>query len=173
MKRVAVCISTAYVLLNVFYFANLIPPVPLALKSAGIYHNVRKTSHGYEVQHVRPPRWKFWSNSDDPFYLSPGEPAYCYTAIFAPGGIRVPVRHVWRRREASGDWITTDRIVFEISGGREGGYRGFTRKRLLTTGEWRVEVETEQGAILGRVDFTVSDCPLPHRHPPLETRTLN
>jgi len=170
MRPVVACILTTCLGLNLLYFGNLIPPVPLALKTSGIFHYVVRTPAGYEVQYVRPPFLRFWRQSDNPFYLSPGEAVYCFTAVFAPRRIRVPVHHVWSRYIKSVGWRVTDRIAFEISGGREGGYRGYSRKRTVTPGQWRVEVETDRGQILGRIDFTVLMSPYPH--PNLETRII-
>lgn len=169
MTPVAGCIASIFVGLNILYFANLIPPVPLALKSAGIYHHVTRTPAGYQVEYVPPPLTRFWRQWDNPFYFSPGESIYCYTAVFAPGQVRVPVRHVWSRKSRS-EWVQTDRIGFEIAGGREGGYRGYTSKNGVTPGDWRVEVETERGQILGRIDFKV--VPGPDPHPALSTRLI-
>ena len=155
--------------LNILYFADLIPPVPLALKSAGIYHEVVRTADGYQVKFVPHSRYRFRMQWDDPFHFTPGEKVYCYTAVFAPKKIRVPVSHVWSHKTEHG-WIATDRIGFEISGGRQGGYRGFTGKSGITPGKWRVEVQTEGGRILGRIDFTVIAGSSPH--PPLVTELI-
>jgi len=170
MTIVFACVISTYILVNSLYFANLIPPVPLALKSGGIYHSVRKTGSGYEVKFVRPPYWRFWKQWDDPFYLSPDEYAYCFTAIFAPPQVRVPVVHVWSWHSPSDGWRRADRIGFEVSGGREGGYRGFSMKKTLWPGKWRVQVETNEGRILAEINFTIS--PSPDRHPPLESRII-
>jgi hypothetical protein len=169
MRPVAGWILSTFFVVNALYFSNLIPPVPLALKSAGIYHHVARTSKGYAVKYVSPPFYMFWRKGDDPFYFSPGETVFCYTAIFAPRGIRVPVRHVWSYKSAKG-WLRTDQIGFQISGGRDGGYRGFTGKTGILLGEWRVEVETFKGQTLGRIDFTV--VPSPQVHPPLQTSLI-
>ncbi len=165
-KTVAIWIGSIVLLINILYFAHLIPPVPLALKSAGIYHQVTKTSAGYEVQYVAPSIWRFWKKSDDPFYWSPGEKVWCYTAIFAPAKARVRIFHVWSHKTSDG-WVETDPVPIDITGGREGGFRGDSWKRRVEPGEWRVEVETEKGHILGRIDFTVVESPVPH--PPLRT----
>jgi hypothetical protein len=77
---------------------------------------------------------------------------------------------VWSRRIDSAGWKVSDRIAFEISGGREGGYRGYTRKQTITPGKWRVEVETDRGQILGTIDFTVISRPNPH--PDMITRVI-
>jgi hypothetical protein len=169
-KAVAVGICATFLIINLLYFTNLIPPVPLALKSAGIYHQVTRTPSGYEVKYVSPALLRFWQKWDDPFYWSEGENVYCFTAIFAPGKVRVPVRHIWSHKTSNG-WVQTDRIRFQIAGGREGGYRGFTKKHGIFPGKWRVEVETESGRILGRIDFMVKAGPTPH--PPLETRVFH
>jgi len=65
------------------------------------------------------------------------------------------------------DYVTTDRIGFPISGGRDDGYRGFTVKQRVTPGDWRVDVETDDGRILGRVSFRVE--PAPDTPPALRT----
>lgn len=171
VRPVAPWIFAIFLSVNILYFANLIPPVPLALKkNARIYHSVVKTPDGYEVQYV-PSSWiKFWKKWDDPFYLSPGESVYCFTSVFAPRKVHVPIYHVWSKKLAAG-WVQTDRIRYEdLAGGREGGYRIFTRKRGITPGEWRVEVQTESRQILGRIDFMVFISPDPH--PPLRTELI-
>ncbi len=169
MTRIAGCIGSVWLVVNILYFLNLIPPVPLALKSVGIYHRVIRSSAGYEAQYVDPPFYRFWRKWDDPFYYSQGESVYCYTAIFAPGKVRVPVRHVWSYQTTSG-WKQTDHIKLWIAGGREEGYRGYTLKSGIKPGDWRVEVETDRGQTLGRIDFTVLLSPTPH--PPLQTKVL-
>jgi hypothetical protein len=58
-------------------------------------------------------------------------------------------------KNAAGDWITTDRIGYAIRGGRDGGWRGFTRKLNAAPGEWRVEVKTERGRLLGRIPIEI------------------
>jgi len=168
---IAAWIICTFLAVNILYFTNLIPPVPLALKFSGIYHHVARTSTGYEVKYVPPSWYRFWRKWDDPFYFSRGESVYCYTAIFAPGGIRVPVRHVWSHK-ISGEWVQTDRIGFKklLVGGRDGGYRGYTAKEGISPGEWRVEVKTERDQTLGRLDFTV--LPSPDPHPQLVTMLI-
>ncbi|MBN1567323.1 MAG: DUF2914 domain-containing protein [Acidobacteria bacterium] len=171
LAPIAAWVGVLILSVNTLYFANLIPPVPLALKDAGIYHSVVKTSAGYRVQYVPPSIWRFWKKSDSPFYWSPGERVYCYTAVFAPAKVRgIPVRHVWSFKAQDG-WRQTDRLGFEIAlGGREGGYRGYTAKRGIWPGKWRVEVQTLRGQTLGHITFDVVPGPVPH--PPLQTRLI-
>jgi len=170
LAPVLIGIGATILTVNLLYFADLIPPVPLALKTGAIFHHVAKTPSGYEVSYVKPPFYRFWNQSDNPFYFSTGESAFCYTSIFAPAKIHVPVRHVWSLWKPSVGWSVTDVIPFEISGGREGGYRGYTRKRTIQPGEWRVEVQTYHNRTLGRIDFKVVSSPDPH--PPLVNRLI-
>jgi len=48
-----------------------------------------------------------------------------------------------------------DRIPIKISGGREGGYRAYSFKQRLDPGDWLVDVESQDGRIIGRVSVTV------------------
>ena len=48
-----------------------------------------------------------------------------------------------------------DRIPIKISGGREGGYRAYSFKQRLDPGDWQVDVESQDGRIIGRVSVTV------------------
>lgn len=138
-----------------FYFLNWIPPVPLSLKFGGTYHQVAKADGQYRLSYEKGAWYQFWKRSDDPFRGS--GPAYCFTAVFAPVDLRTTVYHRWQYRAPDGDFTTTDRIGMTIAGGREGGYRGSTAKQRLAAGDWRVDVETADGRIIGRVSFQVEE----------------
>lgn len=146
-------------LLLLFYWANWIPPVPLALRSGGIYHRAEKQGNTYRVEMVRPPRHLFWKKSEEVFYLRPGDRAYCFTAVFAPTDLHTTLYHQWQRYDDKrGAWVQTDRMSYPVSGGREGGYRGFTYKQALMPGDWRVDVENPEGQLLGRIAFRVEEA---------------
>jgi hypothetical protein len=143
--------------LVVFYFLNWIPPVPLSMSFGGVYHKVARSGDVYELTFEKPPFYRFWQRSDDPF-RGQQEP-HCFTAIFAPVDLRAEIYHHWQYRQgegaAAGQFVTTDRIRLAIVGGREGGYRAFTVKQHVHPGDWRVDVETAGGRIIGRVSFRV------------------
>ncbi len=156
----------AVALLVWFYFMNWIPPVPLSMKFGGIYHNVTRQAEAFQLGFERAAWYDWWKRSDDRFH---GEgPAYCFTAVFAPVALKTTVYHHWRHRPAGGSrFTTTDRIGLAITGGRDGGYRGYSVKSKLAPGDWRVDVETEDGRVLGHIRFTVEP---PATSPPsLET----
>lgn len=144
-----------FITMNAFYFANIIPPIPLALREAGAYHQVSRGTGGYALvreqenlfQRMMPGRT---------VHLAPGERLYVYTAIFAPGDLRTRIYHQWHfYDEAANAWVKRDRLSFAISGGRKEGYRGYSVKSAVQPGRWRVSVETDRGQSLGRIAFTV------------------
>lgn len=142
-----------------FYFLNWIPPVPLSMKFGGVYHKIAKVDGTYQLSFEKGAWYQFWKRSDDPFRGE--EPAYCFTAVFAPVDLQTTIYHRWQYRPVAGrsarDFSTTDRIPFTIAGGRERGYRGYTVKQRLIPGDWRVDVETAEGRVIGRVSFRVKE----------------
>jgi len=142
-----------------FYFLHWIPPVPLSMKFAGLYHQIGKADGRYQLSFEEGSWYQFWKRSDDPFHGS--GPAYCFTAVFAPVALETTIMHHWQHRPAGrsdASFHTTDRIPMTISGGRQGGYRGYTVKSRLDPGEWRVDVETREGQVIGRIGFDVAEA---------------
>ena len=85
-----------------------------------------------------------------------GEPLYAYSAVFAPIKLSTQIVHRWRRyNEKSGHWLTVSSVTFAINGGRDGGYRGYTIKHNPQPGDWRVDIDTSEGHLIGRIDFKV------------------
>jgi hypothetical protein len=160
-KEAAVAAAPAFGVLCVvvlLYLVNWIPPVPLSMKFGGVFHEVRKAGERFELAYQK--HWlQFWKHSDDPFPAD--EPVYCFTAVFAPVRLETTIYHHWYSRpDKTGAFSPVDRIPIRIQGGREGGYRAYTFKQGLVAGDWRVDVETEDGRVLGRVRFTVeADLP--------------
>ncbi len=136
-----------------FYFLNWIPPVPLSLKFGGMYHEVKRVGDRFELSFER--QWyQVWKRSDTTFPSD--EPIYCFTAVFAPVDLNTTIYHHWYfRPNREKPFTHADRIPIKISGGREGGYRAYTLKQHLDPGDWRVDVETENGRIVGRIAVKV------------------
>lgn len=156
-KREAVGVMTpAFALIGLLvaiYFLNWIPPVPLSMKFGGIYHEVKRSGDRFELLYEK--KWyQLWRRSNDTYPAD--EPVYCFTAVFAPVALKTTVYHHWYfRRDSSRPYSHADKIPLQISGGREGGYRAYTFKQRLDPGDWRVDVETEDGRVIGRVSVTV------------------
>jgi Protein of unknown function (DUF2914) len=145
-----------------FYFLNWIPPVPLSLKFAGIYHHVEKTDDVYHLTFEEGAWYDFWKDGDD---VIRGEgPAYCFISVFAPVRLETTIFHHWQYRPYSKSetnnerpFHTTDRIPITISGGREAGYRSYTVKNHVNPGDWQVTIETEDERVIDRIVFSVLD----------------
>ena len=143
----------AIALLVGFYFMNWIPPVPLSMKFGGVYHEAKRSGDRFELTFEK--RWyQFWKRSDNPYPAE--EPVYCFTAVFAPVQLETTIYQHWYHRPFGGNRYThADKIPIKITGGREGGYRAITFKQGLDAGDWRVDIETEDGRVVGRVKFAV------------------
>jgi hypothetical protein len=137
---------------------GLVPPVPLALAEAGMFHEVRREPDGYHLVHEDQGPWS-WHDQDAVFHWQPGQPVWCFSAVFAPTGMTLEVVHRWQQRTPEG-WIDRNRIEFEVHGGRDGGFRGYTRKEHVEPGAWRVIVETPRGVEIGRVRFDIVEGPV-------------
>jgi MFS family permease len=137
-----------------FYFLNWIPPVPLSMKFGGMYREVQKQDDRFVLSFDR--EWyQVWKRSQNPFPAN--EPVYCFTAVFAPVALNTTVYHHWYfRTNSDKPFIHADRIPIKIAGGREGGCRAYTFKQWLDPGDWRVDVETEDGRVVGRVSAVVA-----------------
>ncbi len=145
------------------YFLNIIPPVPLSLKDIGIYHSVLKRSDGTYIALYEPTSWwEIWRDTASSYSIGTTQSAFCYASVFAPSALEAPVYHKWEYlNPASGEWEVRSRVAFPVQGGRDEGYRGFSVKTALTPGEWRCDVETAQGALIGRVSFTATTASEP------------
>jgi hypothetical protein len=142
-------------LLLVLHALNFIPPVPLVKKEMLIAHDLQKKGGEY-IALVESPAWRFWRPSSATFHRQGEERVYCFTSVFVPNGIRTTIRHRWLLYDDSGDqWLEAGVVPFTITGGREGGYRGYTYKQRVTTGLWRVVAESESGAAIGIIQFRV------------------
>jgi hypothetical protein len=160
-----------FLIFNLLYFLNIIPPVPLSLKDIGIYHSVLKKGDGnYTGLYEAAPWWQVWRDTNATYTLGAGQSAFCFSSVFAPTNLSVPVYHRWEKYdEAKKSWDTQALVAFPIAGGREGGYRGYSVKSALTPGAWRCDVETQSGALIGRSAFEVVEA---GAQPALSQRTL-
>ncbi len=154
-------ISSIYALINVFYFLHLIPPVPLALDEGIVAHNVTIENNRYVVTYEKEEKYIFWRDHKLKFSYSAEENVYIFSSIFAPTDFKEPISHRWKwYNETLDEWEMIEEIGYEITGGRNGGFRGYTYKNKVIPGQWEVDVITEEGLVLGVIDFEiVSDTP--------------
>jgi hypothetical protein len=151
---IAPSIAVAVILTTLHAF-NFIPPVPLVKKEMIVAHDVRRSGSSFAVER-EPAGWRVWRSSSPDFHLAPGGRVYCFTSVFVPPGIETTIRHRWERHDdRRGEWTNAGVVPFRISGGREAGYRGYTFKRSVQPGRWRVIAESESGAAIGVLHFEV------------------
>lgn len=77
-----------------------------------------------------------------------------FVAVRAPTGLSQAVTFDWHR-----EGQLVDRIPAQISGGREGGFRTYSRKQNFpedSRGNWRVDLRTPQGQLIARMRFEVN-----------------
>lgn len=168
LVEVASIVFGIFLLFNGLYFLKVIPPVPLVLKDIGLYHSMVRADGGYTGTYEERPWWKIWRSTDTTFHTN-GNTAYCFSSVFAPDDLKTPIYHRWDKKGADGAWVTISRVSFGINGGRAEGYRGFSQTGKLAPGQWRCSVETQNGALIGRISFEVRDTP---QTPVLSTKSL-
>ncbi len=145
-----------YLMFNLLFFTNLIPPIPLSLKEIVVAHSALRLNGAYEIGFEPAPRRLFFQEYSRLFHRVGSEPVYVYSAVFAPTALETKILHRWQAwDDKTSAWRETDRIAFQIVGGRDGGYRGFSFKENLAPGKWRVDVITERGQLIGRTMFRV------------------
>lgn len=152
-------ISVIYVLFIVAYFTNVIPPVPLSLKEIGVYHSVHRANDGTYDLTFEPGRWyPLFKDTAGVYHRKINEPVYIWSSVFAPTKLTIAIFHTWSYfDETDKVWVTTDRLEFQVVGGRDDGYRGYSYKTGIFPARWRVAVETARRERVGLMEFTVVD----------------
>ena len=152
---IAYLVLGIFTLMNLLYFANIIPPIPLSLRDAGVYHNVERVGGSYNVL-AEDESWLQKLLPGQTVHVHNGDRLFVYTSIFAPAELNTTIVHRWEYFDAvEREWIDRGSFSYGIAGGRQDGYRGYSLKSSLREGKWRVYVETERGQVLGRVKFNV------------------
>ena len=126
-KNLSLIIVIIYIALNIFYFLNWIPPVPLSLKDAGIYHHVSRSDEQYKVKFEKGSWYQFWKSSDSNFHYQTGDTVFCFAAIFAPTELNKKIVHQWQLYDKKHDewkklhsecWVKFDSRIEKLSRGQ-------------------------------------------------------
>ena len=169
--QIAVGMVAITALINAFYFAKVLPPLPLVLSDAGVYHSIQREGRDFRVTaEDEPPRWRALFGTFPVEHIQQNDKLYLYSAIFAPYRLTTGILHRWEWRDpATGNWLEQQTIRFTIRGGREDGYRAYSSKTAPRPGQWRVNIATSDGRAIGRVRFSVETQVVP---PAVTTRVL-
>ncbi len=163
-RQIAAGVAVITVLINAFYFLKVLPPLPLVLTDAGIYHSVHhQAGADYQVTaEDEPARWRALFGTYAILHIQPGARLYLYSAVFAPNRLSTRIDHRWEWRDpGSGAWKLQQDIPIAISGGRQDGFRAYTFKSNPREGQWRVNIVTSDGRAIGRVRFSVEHQAVP------------
>jgi Protein of unknown function (DUF2914) len=174
-----------FAVVNILYFLNVLPPLPLALQKSGVFHSICRIDPGrhsgqvrcvgqsepngtvaragqvyYEAMGERP-SWLADLGVPQVIHVQRNAPVIVFSAVFAPIRLSTTTTHVWQRYDdAKGQWVTWQRVTYSIQGGRAQGYRGYSVKTNPAPGLWRVDIESEDGRLIGRTLFTVVNGPV-------------
>jgi hypothetical protein len=155
-REVSISILAIFLGVNALYFLNLIPPIPLSLLDARVYHSIAKDPKGGYQAQSEERGWLGFLRWTDTIHLPTSGTAYAYSAVFSPTSLDTRIVHDWQRYDEKRGWVTVSRVELPLVGGRGGGYRTYSIKTQMSPGAWRVNVETPRGALLGRLRFNVA-----------------
>jgi hypothetical protein len=159
LKPLFCSVGGIFIIFQIFYFTNLIPPLPLSLKESGLYHSLERTyaeNYIYKVTVEPPLPYLFFEDQSNIFHWTFGERIYYYSSVFSPTDLDIPIFHRWSYYDATNKkWVEKARLSFPIVGGLDKGYRGYSYILDAFPGKWRVDVINEQGQVLGRRNFTI------------------
>ncbi|MEK7604255.1 MAG: DUF2914 domain-containing protein [Patescibacteria group bacterium] len=168
--RIRMGVFLVVVGMNTLYFTNILPPLPLSSTAAGIYHQVWHVPDAYIAKREPPPWTVEYLGFPPTLHITPGETVYAYSAVFAPTALTTTVAHHWQWHDPEKEeWMTRAVISYEILGGSDGGYRGYSKMKPAEAGRWRVRVETADGRLIDQLPFIIERVTT---SPLLETITL-
>jgi hypothetical protein len=122
-----------------------------------VAYNIGIKKGYYKVTYEVDDWYIFWRDHKINFSRYSNKPVYVFTSIFAPTDLKKKIYHQWKWYNIELEtWENLDKIGFEITGGRDKGYRGYSYKTNVKDGEWKVEVITDEDLVLGVVDFNIS-----------------
>ena len=153
-KKMWLVIFSIYFIMNIFYFTNILPPLPLSMKDSGVYNLVERENGNYSVyrKHIN---W-FENYFNNTIEINNGGSLYYFSSVFAPTKLNTQIVHEWEYYDQlNKKWIKSAKIPFSITGGRGTGYRGYSLKQNLQEGKWRVYTKTTGGQIIGEENFKV------------------
>jgi hypothetical protein len=144
------------ILMNISYFTNILPPLPLSATAAGVYHSVWRVPGAYLATEEKQSWQVRYLGFSPTLHTVPGESLSAYSSVFAPTALTANIVHRWQwYDDTKGRWISRAVISYPISGGRDGGYRGYSTALAGEEGEWRVDIETADGRVIERLSFSV------------------
>ena len=146
---------------SMLYFLNIIPAVPLSLKSSGVYHSVIRTQNGDYIAQAESDNRFFAKYRTAIYHLTPQDTGvYFFSSVNAPAELSAPLTYMWEYyNDEEKTWVPSTTVSFTLSGGREEGYRAYSQKENVSEGLWRVTVKVDKSRIVGRKEFRIIKTP--------------
>lgn len=148
-----------FAIFNLLYFSNIIPPIPLSLKHGEIYHSVvRSGSETYTVEYEYEPWWDVTQYLDRREFTktSSDDTVFVLASVFGPSGLNAPIYHKWQwYNPNTQEWQDVLESTYNLTGGRDDGFRWYSFVKNPALGDWRVRITTTFDRELGRIPFTV------------------
>ena len=138
-KRTLVAPIAITLVLSIAYVANWIAPVPLVLKQQIVCKNFNNETYSCDADKLN-----FWQRIGNWFKTSDSR--------WNPATWFRPVDDAIISKD-NDLYIPSDDMI--IRGGRDAGYRSFSRKKNIPEGTYRVETAYKDGAVIGSSTFKV------------------
>ncbi len=150
-------IIIVFLLFNISYFTNIIPPVPLSVKNMDVGSMVFRDVNGEFKITKEISRWNdFYDKWNNVHRRIDGQRIYFFASVFAPTDLVTEITHQWEKYdEQAGEWKKVSRVTYSIRGGRGEGFRGYSFLSNATDGRWRVDILSETDLLIGRKNFNV------------------
>ena len=156
-KSILVAPALISILLVVAYIMNWVPPVPLVLKQKIACQNFDKATYTCDIDD--PNIFQSIGLQIPSVHKVDSSEVYFLASIYAPAKLKAELEYLWYYQDPqTGKYKLTDRISsgrMTLNGGRESGFRTFTRKKNTPPGKYRVEVAYKNGAVIGSGTFAV------------------
>lgn len=163
-RRVLIAPALISSALVIAYIMNWVPPVPLVLKQQLVCQNFDKKNYSCDID--KPTFLQTLGFKLPSVHRIDGAEVYYLSLVYAPAELKAELEYRWYvKDEATGEYRLTDRVSsgrMVMRGGRENGYRSYTKKKKIPAGRYLVETAYKNGAVIGSQKFEVfEDGPAP------------
>jgi len=149
----AVLVAPVFIssLLVAAYLMNWVPPVPLVLKQQMPCQNFDRNSFTCDVD--APGFLQKLGLKAPSVHRLPDSDVYFLASVYAPAALKAELEYRWYYKDpATGKYVLTDTISsgrMVLNGGREQGFRSYSKKSRVPAGKYRVETAYKGGAVIG------------------------
>ena len=163
-RRVLIAPALISSALVIAYIMNWVPPVPLVLKQQLVCQNFDKKNYSCDID--KPTFLQTLGFKLPSVHRIDGAEVYYLSSVYAPAELKAELEYRWYVKDATtGEYRLTDRVSsgrMVMRGGRENGYRSYTKKKKIPAGRYLVETAYKNGAVIGSQKFEVfEDGPAP------------